>query len=400
MGLATTLVLITAACASLAPSTPKPPPPVPEQAAPPAPVVAPPVSEPGAPAVAPEAPAAPHQAPPRRIRIVAVGDIMLGGSAAPEMVKFGYDYPFADVRAVLRGADVVFANLEGPLTEAGEPERDKRYVFRSPPGKVGPALAAAGFNVVSLANNHTMDYGVEGLRQTLSALAAVGIKHAGAGLNLQQARQPALIRAGDQTVAVLAYSLTFPESFWARAGVAGTAFGHEQHVRADVQAARERADIVMVSFHWGREATTELRDYQPRLGRAAIDAGATIVLGHHPHILQGIERYKHGIIFYSLGNFAFGSYSRIAQRSIIAELDIEDARLFRVRLVPLNVNNVEVAFQPRRIASSEAERVVAELRELSAPLQTQIVLDNGVGAVVLSDTPLLSSKRGRVSPEE
>lgn len=325
---------------------------------------------------------------------------MLGGSAAPEMAKFGYDYPFSDVRAILRGADVVFANLEGPLTEAGEPEADKRYVFRSPPGKVGPALAAAGFNVVSLANNHTMDYGVEGLQETLSALATVGIKHAGAGLNLRQARQPALVRAGNQTVAVLAYSLTFPESFWARADVAGTAFGHEQHVRADVQAAREQADIVMVSFHWGREATTELRDYQPRLGRAAIDAGATVVVGHHPHILQGIERYKHGIIFYSLGNFAFGSYSRIAQRSIIAELDIEDARLSRVRLVPLNVNNVEVVFQPRRIVSVEAERVVAELRELSAALQTQIVVENGVGTVVLSDAPLLSSKRGDVRREE
>jgi poly-gamma-glutamate synthesis protein (capsule biosynthesis protein) len=325
---------------------------------------------------------------------------MLGGSAAPEMIKFGYDYPFADVRAVLHGADVVFGNLEGPLTEAGEPERNKRYVFRSPPGQVGAALAAAGFNVVSLANNHTMDYGVEGLQQTLSALAAAGIKHAGAGMNLEQARQPALISAGDQTVAVLAYSLTFPESFWARADVAGTAFGHEHHVRADVQAARKQADIVMVSFHWGREATTELRDYQPRLGRAAIDAGATIVLGHHPHILQGIERYKHGIIFYSLGNFAFGSYSRIAQRSIMAEVDIEDARLTRVRLVPLNVNNVEVVFQPRRIASAEAERVVADLRELSAPLQTQIVLDDGVGAVVLSDAPLLSSKRGGVRREE
>ncbi len=156
----------------------------------------------------------------------------------------------------------------------------------------------------------------------------------------------------------------------------------------------------MVSFHWGREATTELRDYQPRLGRAAIDAGATVVLGHHPHILQGIERYKHGIIFYSLGNFAFGSYSRIAQRSIIAELDIEDARLTRVRLVPLNVNNVEVVFQPRRLASADAESLVTELRELSAPLQTQIVLDNDVGEVVLSDVPLRSSKHASGRREE
>ena len=400
MGSVAILALLVADCASLPPPTPPATIPTPTPSAPPAPVSVPPVSEPPSQAPAPEPLPVPQQASTRRLRIIAVGDIMLGGSAAPEMAKFGYDHPFADVRSVLRNADVVFANLEGPLTDAGHPESDKRYIFRSPPSKVGPALAAAGFNVVSLANNHTMDYGIEGLQHTLSALTAVGIKHAGAGMDLEQAREPALISVGDQTVAVLAYSLTFPESFWARAGSAGTAFGHEHHVRADVQAARERADIVMVSFHWGREGTTELRDYQPRLGRAAIDAGATVVLGHHPHILQGIERYKHGIIFYSLGNFAFGSYSRIAQRSIIAELDIEDARLTRVRLVPLNVNNVEVVFQPRRLASADAESLVTELRELSAPLQTQIVLDNDLGEVVLSDVPLRSSKHASGRREE
>ena len=394
--LVTGLALLVVACTSVPPATPE----VPPRAVEPAPPVtpAPPAPEPVQ--QAPTEPAPVPERPVRRLRIIAVGDIMLGGSAAPEMARFGYDYPFAHVRNLLNGADVVFGNLEGPLTDAGEPERDKRYVFRSPPAQVAPALAAAGFNVVSLANNHAMDYGVEGLQQTLLALSAAGIEHAGAGMNLEQARQPAFIRTADYSVAVLAYSLTFPESFWARADRAGTAFGHEHHVRADVRAALEKADIVVVSFHWGREGTTELRDYQPRLGHAAIDAGATVVLGHHPHILQGIERYKHGIIFYSLGNFVFGSYSRAAQRSVVAELEIENARLARVRLVPLNVNNVEVIFQPRLLASAEAAQVVAELRELSLPLQTQIVLDNGVGTVVLSGMPLLSSKHCDVRREE
>lgn len=322
-------------------------------------------------------------AEPEAVRITVVGDIMLGGSAAPELAKRGYEYPFAYVRSLFQDSHVVFGNLEGPLTTAGQPDPDKRYVFRSPPDKVAPALASAGFNVVSLANNHTMDYGVEGLRQTLAALDAAGIRHAGAGMSLREARQPAFIAADGHTVALLAYSLTFPETFWARRDRPGTAFGHEGYIRADVQAARERADIVVVSFHWGREITTQLRDYQPLLAHAAIDSGALVVLGHHPHVLQGIERYKDGIIFYSLGNFAFGSYSRNATRSIIAQLTIQDTRLAEVRLIPTNVNNIEVVFQPQPLYTNNASLVIEELQMLSEPLDTTIQNDNGIGTVRL-----------------
>lgn len=332
---------------------------------------------------------------PAELRISAVGDIMLGGSATAELAKRGYQHPFARIRDMLRDSHVVFGNLEGPLTDAGQPDREKRYVFRSPPDKVAPALAAAGFNVVALANNHTMDYGVEGLKQTLATLDVAGIQHVGAGMNLLEARAPALMTVGDYTVAFLAYSLTFPERFWARRGRAGTAFGHESHVRTDAAEARQRADIVIVSFHWGREVTATLRDYQPRLARAAIDAGASVVLGHHPHILQAIERYKHGVIFYSLGNFAFGSYSRRATRSVIAQLKFQDSQLVEIRLIPLNVNNLEVVFQPQPLYAHEADAVIDRLRQLSEPLGTKIENRNGIGTVVLSGKsgqPLLSKK--------
>ncbi|MFQ5756907.1 MAG: CapA family protein [Acidiferrobacterales bacterium] len=323
--------------------------------------------------------------PPSVLRISAVGDIMLGGSAAPELAKLGYDYPFAEVRSVFQDSHLVFGNLEGPLTDAGLPEPDKRYVFRSPPERVAPALAAAGFNVVALANNHTMDYGVEGLRQTMAALQAAGIQFVGAGENLRKARDPAIIKAGGHSVAFLAYSLTFPEKFWARDDRAGTAFGHREHIRADVTAARERADVVIVSFHWGREITTALRAYQPQLARTAINAGASVVLGHHPHILQAVELYKGGVIFYSLGNFAFGSYSRNAIRSMIAQIKIQNARLIEVKLVPINVNNTEVVFQPRLLYADDANEVIEGLRGLSEPLGTIISNHKGVGLVVLEE---------------
>jgi poly-gamma-glutamate synthesis protein (capsule biosynthesis protein) len=372
---------LVAAC-SFAPLVPQPPPAV----ATPPPAVITPAPTPSIIVPAPgevTSPAAIEPGP-AALQLAAVGDIMLGGSAVPKLRREGYDYPFLLVQPILRQADVVFGNLEGPLTDAGQAEPDKRYVFRSPPAKVAPALAAAGFTVVSLANNHTMDYGVEGLKQTMAALDEAGIQHTGAGMNLQEARRPAFVKSGDYTLGFLAYSLTFPESFWAQGQRPGTAFGHASHVRADVAAARDQADVVVVSFHWGREATTELRDYQSKLAHAAIDSGATVVLGHHPHILQGIEHYKHGIIFYSLGNFVFGSYSRKATRSIIALLNLRGAKVLEVKLIPVNVDNIELVFQPQPLVEEQANEVIVELKRLSKPLSTTIMAVNGVGLVQLS----------------
>lgn len=316
------------------------------------------------------------------LRIAAVGDIMLGGTATPELARYGYDYPFARVNELLAQANLVLGNLEGPLTERGQPFEGKRYVFRSPPDRVAPALARAGIRLVSLANNHLMDYGLEGLRDTVRALDQAGIRYAGAGENLTAARRPAFVEIGRTRLALLAYSLTFPEEFWASAERAGTAFGHEHEVRADVAAARRDADIVLVSFHWGREGTTELRDYQRTLGHAAIDAGAAAVIGHHPHVLQGVEQYREGIILYSLGNFVFGSYSTVATRSAIALLTLREGRVQTLALHPINVKNVEVVFQPHPLAGADADAVVATLKELSAPLGT--VFENREGVAVWS----------------
>ncbi|GAB4507836.1 MAG: CapA family protein [Sulfuricaulis sp.] len=316
------------------------------------------------------------------LHIAAVGDIMLGGTATPEMRKYGYDYPFELTKDILKQAQIVFGNLEGPLTDGGAAGTVKQYVFRSPPDKVAPALARAGFNVVSLANNHTLDYGPEGLEDTRAALEKAGIRHAGAGRNVTDARQPVYMMANGTTVAFLAYSLTFPEEFWAGPDKPGTAFGHEKHVRADVATARQTADVVVVSFHWGQEGKTELRDYQTQLARAAIDSGASAVLGHHPHILQGVEHYKHGVILYSLGNFAFGSFSNTATRSAIALLTFRDRQWRELRLVPLNVKNAEVVFQPRPLVGRDATEVVEHLQQLSQSLGTMLENRDGVAVLV------------------
>lgn len=343
----------------------------------------PPTSTPIPPPATPST--SPPITPPTAIRVMAVGDIMLGGTAAPELAVLGYDYPFALVGDVLRRGDIVFGNLEGPLTLRGQPARDKRYIFRSPPARVVPALKAAGFNVLSLANNHMLDYGVEGLEDSMSALTAAGIHFAGAGMNAAQARAPALIEVHGRRFAILAYSLTLPEEFYAAPTRPGTAFGHEAHVRSDVARARQAADAVIVSFHWGQEGTTALREYQQRIGRAAIDAGAQIVVGHHPHILQGVECYSGGVILHSLGNFVFGSYSKTARRSAIAEIVFaNDATVHwqELRLLPLDVDNTVRNFQPQRLDGGEADAVVRHLQQLSRPLGCAVENQQGIARIV------------------
>ena len=322
--------------------------------------------------------------PSRKLLIAAVGDIMLDGSAREIMQREGYAHAFNGTREWLQRADIAFGNLEGPLTRRGVPAEDKKYLFRSPPEEVVKSLADAGFDVVSLANNHTLDYGAEGLSDTIAALDKGGIRHVGAGEDLQQARRSTVIDKNGLRVAFLGYSLTFPEEFWAKRNQPGTAFGHKNHIVDDVKTAKTDADIVIVSFHWGRESTTELRPYQTWLGRESIDAGASLVIGHHPHILQAVERYKDGVILYSMGNFAFGSYSQKARHSAFAEIEFERDKLTQVRLLPINVLNVDVLFQPKALSGKQADKVVQDLQQLSEKRNTTLVNENGVAVLTMN----------------
>lgn len=334
----------------------------------------------------PVEPTAPPVTESGELVIAAVGDIMIDGSAREIMQRYGYDHAFAGTRDWLQQADIAIGNLEGPLTTRGTAVNEKQYLFRSPPDLVVPAMVRAGFDIVTLANNHTLDFGDEGLIDTINALKEGGIAHVGAGPDLASARRAAVIERNGLKAAFLGYSLTFPEEFWATSSRGGTAFGHLDHVVTDVRAARQIADIVVVSFHWGRESTTELRPYQIALGRSAIDAGAQLVIGHHPHILQAVEKYKQGVILYSLGNFAFGSYSEKARVSAVAEIKFRKQQLVQLTMKPINVLNVQVLFQPTPLAGKEAHAVINQLQQLSSQRNTGLVARHDSAILELSPT--------------
>ena len=140
---------------------------------------------------------------------------------------------------------------------------------------------------------------------------------------------------------------------------------------------------MVVSFHWGRESSRTLRPYQVQLGHAAIDAGAALVIGHHPHVLQAVERYKGGAILYSLGNFAFGSYSQLAKTSVIALARFRNHHLEALDLVPINVYNPQVVFQPTPLQGAAADAVIADVREMSAVQHTDVEDRRGLASVSL-----------------
>lgn len=309
------------------------------------------------------------------IVLSAVGDVMLAGKWTPLLKAKGYDYPFAGVKSILTTSDLSIANLESPIARGGKEFSGKKFRFRAEPA-VASALKHAGISVVTLANNHSMDFGAEALLETLEHLRAKNIAWVGAGNDLSDARAMTVLTVKGRKIAFLGYSLTQPVEFFAGAHRAGTAPGYEAFVRADVARARAAAEYVIVSFHWGKEATGTIQDYQRAMAHCAIDSGADIILGHHPHVLQGVERYKKGIIFYSLGNFTFASKSKTAQVSALIRFRLDDGHR-EAEIVPLDVLHRRVGFQPQPLSGSRGAAVITTINALSQPFNTEVTTRDG-----------------------
>jgi len=241
----------------------------------------------------------------QQVKLTFVGDVMMASKVEDILKQKGYDYPYTNVTDLLSKADYTIANLETPVTTRGT-EQKKDYVYRSSPLALS-ALRASGIDLVNLANNHVMDYGTEGLLDTFDALDQEGIQRMGAGKNLEEAYQPVIVEKQGIKIAFLGFSRVVPEGSWkAAAGHPGVAetYNYKPAVEA-IQKAKEKADIVVVTAHWGVERSDQPDKYQKELAHRYIDAGADLIVGGHPHVLQGFEQYKGKWIAYSLGNFIF-----------------------------------------------------------------------------------------------
>ncbi|MBW7477006.1 CapA family protein [Paenibacillus oenotherae] len=242
----------------------------------------------------------------KTIKLSFVGDILLASSVEALMKSHGFDYPYAKALPYLTKPDLLAGNLENPITTRGVPALNKQYVFKGTPDSL-PALKEAGFDVVNLANNHTLDQGVEGLLDTIGHLDEAGMPNMGGGNDETEAYKPVLLEANGISVAYVGLSRVLPVGEWKatdkRPGLAET-YDSTRAVKT-IKEAKGQADLVVVMVHWGIERADHPNADQKRLAREYIDAGADLVIGSHPHVLQGLEQYKGKWISYSLGNFIF-----------------------------------------------------------------------------------------------
>jgi poly-gamma-glutamate synthesis protein (capsule biosynthesis protein) len=266
--------------------------------------------------------------------LAAVGDITPGEAVGPTIRARGAAHPWRYVGLPLSSADLTVGNLEGAITGRGTPAPGKQYHFRGPAGLLFGARGSAGFDVLSAANNHALDYGAVGLADTLATARRAGVAVVGGGGNLAAARRPAEFEVGGLHVAFLGYSDICPVGFAATGSTPGVARADVSQIASDVSAARRTNDVVVVFFHWGVELRAAPDGRQRLFADAALRAGAAVVLGAHPHVLGPVERRPHALIAWSLGNFVFPPGNPAAVRTAILRVRLTARGVAGSDLVP------------------------------------------------------------------
>lgn len=318
--------------------------------------------------------AAPPPAPARRLWLVAVGDIMLDRNVGRRIKANGAESILARVRAQTRAANLAFGNLECPLATTGSHD-PHNCVFRADPSAV-KVLLDGGFRVVSVANNHSLDAGRQGLMETLDTLDRNHIRYAGANRDREKAWEPAVLQVQGLKVGFVGCTdLSFEHGSQAK-------FNQDpRRACAAVTAAKKQCDLLFVSVHWGEEYETAPRSWQVSAARALIDAGADCILGHHPHTLQGIGIYKGCPILYSMGNFIFDQREGERMESAIFELWWKEHEGWRIKATPIWIPKER--FGPIYPAAARAEMIARRLAKITGALGTPVKLEGSRVTVVI-----------------
>jgi poly-gamma-glutamate synthesis protein (capsule biosynthesis protein) len=321
--------------------------------------------------------------------LVAVGDVVISRTTPGEA--------FARVLGELKAGAFSCCNFEVPLSNNGMPQYGKFETLHAAPEMI-EGFVHGGFKVVSLANNHSMDYGPEAMLDTIALIDSRGILHAGAGKNLEEARRPAFFEAGGMRFAFVSFATEAFPGYGAHSQKPGIAmirrdplYGPScvnpddvQMMQEVVRGAIKQADLVIAAFHWGLSQSRALTRSQMTLGRAAVDAGAGLVVGHHPHVLQAAEVYKRSLILYSLGNFVFDLMpdflSPATRDTVLVKVKLSRNSVTEAIFLPAWINE---GGQPE-IVGEEHEKnqeILCLLRDLSAARKTKLDIKNGTGTV-------------------
>jgi len=310
--------------------------------------------------------------------VTAGGDTMGGFGVSGVVAGMGSSL-FKSIAPTFEKSDFGFVNLESPLTTGGDPQGWKDVVIKGNPD-LAPAMAKSGINVVTMANNHAGDMGDSGLLDSIKYCTQNDIAVVGAGKDLKQAMGGSVLKTKDGVrVAFLGFSDVLPVGYPATPTSPGTAPGRADigAVKAAIKAASKKADYVIVGWHWNFEykrAPTYLEESE---GKAAIDAGADIVFAHHPHLLDGVEAYHGGLIFYSLGNLVFSGFSGETAETMLVRAKVSEHGI-DAQLVPVVGGGSGV---PSLATGSEADNILQRVQGFSAALNTNVKISDGKGYV-------------------
>ena len=297
--------------------------------------------------------------------IVSGGDTMGDRGVKSYLAAHGADAVFAGIAPVLRAADAAWVNLESPLTTISDPYPGKDVHFQGDP-RLAAGLADAGVDVVNMANNHAVDQGQAGLLDSIRRVEAAGIKVVGAGKNASAARQPAIVRASNgATIGFLGWTDIIWPGFAAGSGPGvATGITDMSQVTRAVRALKRRVDYVVVCFHWGIEYTDTPIASQVSEAHAAIDAGADLVIGHHPHVLQGVQLYKGHFIIYSLGDLVFDHYSLATGQTVLVSAVLSPHGV-KATLIPVYASSNGI---PAIVTGAAGRAILLHMQQISAPL--------------------------------
>lgn len=294
------------------------------------------------------------------VTLTLVGDISFSrGIAKIIALRNQPNFPFEKIKAYLKNSDFVFGNLETPIIP-GRIINSREMVFRSDPG-VESALKQTNFSIVSLANNHTTNFGSQGLIATINYLRAANIKYVGAGIDAHEAYQAQYLQKNKIKIAFLAFAEKdfIPPYFATKSPNGVVAIMDSSKMVPAVQLAKKNADFVIVSMHSGTEYKNQPTSTQINFARSAIDAGADFVVGQHPHVVQTMEKYRGKYIFYSLGNFVFDQkFSKDVRTPLMLKLHIYPEGLSKIELEPLYIND---HYQPEIASDITAKTMLARL---------------------------------------
>lgn len=296
--------------------------------------------------------------------IVWVGDILLGDKSERFLTQHGYEWPFEHVRPLIANAYAI-GNAEAPITPRTEPYfPEQRYTYNAQPAAAA-ALASVGFDALGLSNNHALDRGPEGLRDTLKYAHEAGLRTFGAGMNDAEAGAPLLVETGYGAVAVLGFGREWKYGAEAGPNRAGTiAYTNEAIARLKQQATAAGARWVVAYVHWG-ENYERVNTEQRRVAEAFARAGYDLVIGAHPHMAQEVEIVRGVPVVYSLGNFTFGTsgdYTREAPGfSMTARTAFGPNGLTSIELTCIATDNEVVRYQPRPCNTSQSRTLMRRL---------------------------------------